>query len=653
MSDTTSAPNRGARVVRKGLLALSLTALAAIGLASSASADFTTSKCAGTAVAGRGGSFAKEAQAVWGLTFKPVYCSGSGPNVSYESVSSGAGVKSMQLRTDTPRFGGTDDPPTPAEVALINSGGTEVSGSVVADSDPTNDGKAHVFPVAIGAVVALVNFPEGCSPEPLADKYRTVSAAAVTGTPALKGILRVRFTKVLYEKIWAGESNVKWSEAFPELVAQGAPCEKSIMRVVRQDQSGTTFAFKDYLSSINPARGWKTTWATTGPNKTREWPSATFGKRDDCGNKNGVQDAGDPELPGSVNSFEGILEKQTDFLTTACGTGNGELIKTLAATDGSVGYADLATARNSSPTLAVNAGLTAAAPTTPYWTQVQNGSITVGSANETNGLGFTEPTFDETNGFKTTGGQKGANCLSATITGAPSDSFGNWANTSAVNSATGWGICTLTYAIVFDDNLAVWNKTPAAEEEAKARSVKDYEEHVVSEAGQNQLFGADYAPLPAGMVAIARKAVSGIGWNKAGSGGGNPGGGGNPSGGGSGGGGGGGTVTPPSNKFSVPRTTISSAKGTATFSVKLPGAGKLDVLGTAKNKGKKLTVGHVVLTASKAGTYSVTLKPSGAAKALLNQKGKLKVSLAFTFTPTGGSAGDLDSSVTLKLVKQK
>jgi ABC-type phosphate transport system substrate-binding protein len=647
MSDTTSAPNRGARVVKKGLLALSLTALAAIGLASSASADFTTSKCAGSAVAGRGGSFAKEAQAVWGLTFKPVYCGGSGPNVSYESVSSGAGVKSMQLRTDAPRFGGTDDPPTPAEVALMNSGGTEVAGTVVADSDPTNDGKMHVFPVAVGSVVALVNFPDGCDPEALADKYSTVSAAQITGNAALKGIQRVRFTKVLFEKAWDGESNVKWTEAFPEL--SGAACEKPIMRVVRQDQSGTTFAFKDYLSTINPGRGWKTTYAT-GANKTREWPNASFGKRDDCGNKNGVQDGPDPELPGSVNSFEGGVEKQTDFLTTACGTGNGELIKTLAATDGSIGYADLATARNSSPTLAVNAS-GGTAPTTPYWTQVQNGSVAVGSANETNGLGFTEPTFDETNGFKTTGGQKGANCLSATINAAPSDSYGNWANTSAVNSPAGWGICTLTYALVFDDNLAVWNKTPAAEEEAKARSVKDYEEHIVSASGQNQLFGADYAPLPAGMAVIARQAVSEISWNKAGSGGGNPGG--NTGGGSKGsGGGGGGTVTPPSNKFSVPRTTISSSKGTATFSVKLPGAGRLDVLGTARNNGKKIAVGHVVLTASKAGTYSVTLKPSGAAKSLLNQKGKLKVSLHFAFTPTGGSAGDLNSTVTLKLTKK-
>ena len=60
---------------------------------------------------------------------------------------------------------------------------------------------------------------------------------------------------------------------------------------------------------------------------------------------------------------------------------------------------------------------------------------------------------------------------------------------------------------------------------------------------------------------------------------------GTPKGDGGGSGGGGGTVVI-SNQFSVPKKTISSKTGSATFSVKLPGAGKLAVLGTAKS-GKK------------------------------------------------------------------
>ena len=621
MSDTTSAPVWGARTIGAGLLALLLMGMAALGLATQANADFTTGKCAGPNITGEGGSFAKDAQIKFNENFKTNYCIGTpgfgSINVTYSPEGSGAGIASMTNRSLTPRFGGTDDPPTPAQVEAMNNGTPAA----------TDNGKIHVFPIAVGSVVALVNFPDGCDPEKLSDEHRTISAAEITGTPAKKALLRVRFPKNLFEAVWAGESNAKWTEAFPELDAVAA-CEVPITRVVRFDQSGTTFTLKDYLNAIKPAREWKTKYATAGTVLTREWPNAEFGGGGQCGAT---------EAPGKQPD-------SIDHLTSNCAKGNGQLIAKLVATDGSIGYADLATARNNSPTLAVDPAKTEA-PTTPYWTQVQNGS----------GV-FKEPTADEINGYKTTGATKGSNCLSAEFKNVPASSFGDWASTSGVNSASGWGICTLTYALVFDDNAAVWGVS--AEEEAKARTVKDYEESILSEGAQAQLFGVDYAPLPPSFLAISKAGVAEIGWNKTGSGGGGGtgtgggGGGTNPGGGDSNKGGGGTTPVVVSNQFSVPRKTISAAKGSATFSVKLPGAGKLDVLGTAKVGKKKVRVGHVVLTAGKAGTYSVTLKPSGAAKQVLNQKGKLKVNLTFTFSPTGGSANSSTSSVTLKLAKQ-
>jgi ABC-type phosphate transport system substrate-binding protein len=626
MSDTTSAPN-GVRAIGVGLIALLLMAMAAMGLATQANADFTTGKCAGPNINGEGGSFARDAQTAFNANFKTTYCIGTSGfgsiNVAYAPEGSGAGITAMVNRGLTPRFGGTDDPPTPSQVAQMNAGSTTPATDPIA----TDNGKVHVFPIAVGSVVALVNFPDGCDPEALDDEFRTVSAAEIAGTPAKKALLRVRFPKDLYEEVWAGESNAKWTEAFPEL--SGAACEVPITRVVRFDQSGTTFTLKDYLNTIDPAREWKTKYATQGTILTREWPNATFGKLTDC--------VGEPEGPGSQPD-------SVDHLTSGCAKGNGELINKLKVVDGSIGYADLATARNSSPSLAVNpAG--ASAPTTPYWTQVENGSGD-----------FTEPTADEINGFKTAGATKGSNCLDAEFSNVPATSFGDWANTSGVNSDQGWGICTLTYALVFDDNAAVWGNSP--EEEAKARTVKDYEESILTDAAQGQLFPSDYAPLPPAFLAISKTAVSEIGWNKTGGGGG---GGGDTPGGGGDTPGGGGSAKPGdpapapvvvSNQFSIPRKTISSKTGSATFSVKLPGAGKLDVLGTAKSGKKTIKVGHVVLTAGKAGSYSVTLKPSAAAKQLLAKTGSLKVSLKFTFSPTGGAAKSSNSSVTLKLVKK-
>lgn len=643
MSDMTSASIGGARAVVAGLLALTLTALAAFGFAAQAKADFSTPKCGGANTDGNGASFARGAQEVFNFSFKTNYCAGSGLNVAYNANGSGAGISGAQLRNSASRFWGSDDPPTPAQVSLMNSGGVEVSGKVEADTNPGNDAKTHVFPIAAGAIAPLVNFPDGCDPEALADKYRTVSAAKVTETPASKGILRVRFTKVKFEKVWAGEENSKWSEAFPELAAQGAPCEKPIIRVVRFDKSGTTFGFKDYLRTIDLGRGWTTTYEASTNNGNREWPNAEVGKRTDC--------PSEPIGPGAKPNDE-------DFLTSGCENGNSELVKKLISTDGSIGYSDIATARNASPTLAVNASL-GSAPTTPYWTQVQNGTIVAGSAEEGEGKGFTEPTFDEVNGFKTTAAsnptQKGANCLSPTIfQNTPGTSLGDWSKTSGVNASSGFGICTLTYAFVYDDNAAAFGNTP--EEEAKARTVKDYMESIVSDVGQSQLFAADYAPVPAGLLALSRTAVSGIGWNKSS----NPGGGGNP------GGGnnppvvnppaGGSVITPPlvvSNQFSIPKKTVSSKNGSVTFSVRLPGAGKLGVLGTAKVGKKSIKVGNVTLTVSKAGTYSVTLKPTGAAKQLLAEDGSLKVKLTFTFSPTGGAAKSTTSAVTLKLTPKR
>lgn len=622
MSETQSAPRRGGRARLAGLLALTTMALAAFGPASPANADFTTGKCVGSNIEGNGASFAKTAQEVFNINFKNIYCAGTPGqgtiNAAYNANGSGAGIATMELRNNASRFAGSDDPPTPAQVALMNSGAKEESGSIVADGVSGNEGKVHIFPIAAGAVAPLVNLPENCNPELLSDQYRTVTAAEIAGTPAKKALLRIRVPKEKYEKIWAGEENTKWSIAFPEL-ATDTDCEAPIIRVVRFDKSGTTFAFKDYLRTIKPSRGWTTTYET-GANGNREWPNATFGSGGQCGG----------------TAAPGNQADTVDFLTSNCENGGGKLVEKLINTDGSIGYADIATARNASPTLAINAGA-ASAPTTPYWTQVQNGSGN-----------FTEPTLDETNGFRTTAaanpGQKGANCTTTTFNNPPATTFGDWSQTTGVNAATGYGICTLTYGLAFDDNAAVWTNT--APEEAKARTVKDYMESIVSASGQATLLAADYAPVPNNLIAISRAGVAEIGWNKAGSGGGD--------GGGGDGGGNDKKVVDPgkppiSNQFTLTRKTISSKNGSATLSVKLPGAGKLDVMGTAKVGKKKITVGHVVLNAGKGGTFNVTLKPSAAAKKVLSENGKLSIKLKLTFSPTGGTANSSTSTLMLKL----
>jgi ABC-type phosphate transport system substrate-binding protein len=614
MSRTFVAPRRGSSAIAVGVFALLLSALAALCLTTRADAAFTTGKCAGADIVGRGASFARDAHNVFINNFQPIYCAGTPAlaGVTYEALGSGAGRLSMKVReAGGPRFGMSDEPPTPAEVAQMNAGtGNEPAGT---DANPADNGQIHVIPAAVGAVAPLVNFPDNCDVNLLPAGSKTAEQDLdIDSTP--DDVIRVRFSKAQFEAIWAKEAAAdEWDEVFPALAAD-ADCDKPIIRVVRFDDSGTSYAFKDYLNTIDGGQGWLTTYVT-GSNKTREWPGAVFGKRTDC--------PGEPNGPGSEADA-------TDQLTSGCSNGNGSLVAKLVATDGSVGYSDVSTARSNSPSLAITPE---ANDNDTYWTQVENGSNT-----------FTEPTSSP-NGFRTDG-PKGANCQTTEFTGLPASTLGDWSKATGVTSNVGYGICTLTYGLVFDDSSDVWGSSPA--EEAKARTVKDYWENIVSTPAQAALFPNDYAPLPAPILAISKAGVASVDWQK-------------------GEGGGGGeeekpqpkaenppvvtppVVLPPSNAFSVTKKAISSKTGKATISLKLPGAGKVVLVGKAKNGKKTIQVGKVTLNAVKAGTFNLTLSPSSAAKQVLKQKGSLKVNLTITFTPTGGSAKSSNSAVTLKL----
>lgn len=645
MSRTLSAPRWGLSAVLAGALTLASMALLAVCLAPQANAAFTTSKCAGENITGRGASFARDAHKVFNDNFKLFYCIGTPGagtiNVTYEAQGSGAGRQSVKIRDGAPRFGMTDEGPVSAEINEMNSGVTVVGGANVIDSDPSNDGKIHVVPAAVGAVAPLVNFPNDCDVGLLDAASRTPEEMSGGGAPFPLGLVRVRFTKDEFEKIWAKEAtHDTWTEVFPELTGD-ADCNKPIIRIVRFDESGTSFAFKDNLRTINEARGWLTNFGSQGTGGTRRWPGSTFGDRDDCGDKDGVAEASDPDGPGAPG-----LAGDTDQLASACFNGNQGIVDTLIATDGSVGYSDISTARNNvAQSLAIKPRENAGAPfdNDIYWTQLPSGA----------GAGtFQEPTADA-KGFRTDG-SPGSNCQAAQFTneGGPlPGTFGDWSKVTGVNTAGAYAVCTLTYGLVFDDNADVWKNTPG--EESKARTVKDYWESILSTNGQSGLFTKDYSPLPTPIRVIAEAGIASVDWNK-----GTGGGGGNEEGGGkntppANNGGSNPLPVKPSNAFSLLRKSISSKTGGATVSVKLPGAGTLEMVGTAKQGKKQIKVGRTVLNATQAGTFNLTLKPSAAAMKALKGKGKLPVKLELTFTPAGGDESDTTSSLTLKLTQKK
>jgi ABC-type phosphate transport system substrate-binding protein len=470
------------------LLALAgvITALAV--MAPPGEANFTTGKCQGTAISGRGASFQNTAQTNWIAEFQNNYCSDVGvfPSITYTGSGSGSGLNVMgrrsgacpcppgnadgsQSRNQPERYAATDDPPTPTNVSDMNKG-TDAVG---------DEGTLHVIPSAVGGVVIAVNWPDNCDRSLLPASAQTDPAAA----NAAPFDDRVRFSRSQFESIMAGDPGfTNWKDVFPTL-ATDPDCNKAITRVVRFDDSGTTFAMKDYLDKLNTSRGWQTTYITPD---TRTWPNASVAPRADCGGANGPQGtAGAP-------------------LTSSCSNGNGALLDKLKLTDGSVGYGDIATARGRG--LDIN-------PSGPrdddvFWSQGQNPSNN-----------WTEPTADP-NGFLTTG-LHGANCVNATYSGIPSSTLGDWTPTSASDSNTGaYVICTLTYELAWDDYKPPYSLQGcgAACEEQKARSVKDYLSSIVSDGGQETLFPNDYAPLPDNLLTIARTGVNAVCWDKAGTG---------------------------------------------------------------------------------------------------------------------------------------
>jgi hypothetical protein len=118
---------------------------------------------------------------------------------------------------------------------------------------------------------------------------------------------------------------------------------------------------------------------------------------------------------------------------------------------------------------------------------------------------------------------------------------------------------------------------------------------------------------------------------------------------------------PPSNAFSLTGKS-SSSSGAVTINLNLPGPGTVNAVATAsgaqaasakkRRKPKKLTVANAHASVPQAGPFTITLKASGKAKAVLRRH-KLTAKVKITFTPTGGQPATKTLTVTFKQAKAK
>jgi ABC-type phosphate transport system substrate-binding protein len=661
------------RVAAAALIAAGLLALVA-GSPPAAHAEFTLKACEGGAIQGEGSSLQKVAQLsywstseVFGSPQAPG-CGQSGlaPQVTYQSKSSGCGLDAMGAgdpsagctfqanpsfvsepkgyRDGTDRFGASDFAPNPEEEANIDNG----------PAGGQQAGKIHIIPVAGAAISVVVHFPEGCAlqnPEGGSGNGDTSTGGANdpsgkgTGDKFSNQTLRVHIEAKKLEEVWEGDLTT-WGQIVPsadflEKATNGVSKSQSecastpIIRIVRFDTSGTTFNFKAYLSLLpSPGNDGGAKLWTSGPvaaNST-EWP---------------VTSPTDTEVPHPVNVSNECVE--ASHICKAAAEGGGSLASAVEKTNGSIGYLDLATAREKHFDMTENK---TGEPGVPGFEETKNDRLywiplqTVNPEGNVIGADYVEPTADPTAHDNPLGlsSTKGANCSGADYRGIPSTpsdpTLGDWSSAIATGGTT-YPVCAITYDLAFDDDAPVYGNT--APEQEKARTVKDYLTAVVDNGGGLRAF--DYATLPLSLITDAQNGVAAIGWNKTSGAGGKteevvkppvvgaktgtttP----TPT-----------PTTPPSNSFSIASAKVKGKN--IVLSLVLPDAGKVQIKAT----GGGVTVSNVTANVS-GGQGTVTLPISSAAlKKLAKAKGKkLSVSITVTFTPTGGTAATQKKTLTI------
>jgi len=323
--------------VRRTLCACFVAAIAVAAAVApgAASASDLGEKCSGVTVKGRGSTFQNPAQLVWSPGFNTssneTACSGTQgskgtPKAEYvqggANSGSGACLEAFGAKGVAPKYSefsfcGTDEAPSAAQKAEIEShktGGEERT--------------LETIPVAQGAVAAIVHLPEGCRATSVVEKNgkKLKLGRLALDHSSLEGVYRGTI------KTWKELIANQKGHASDALSCTGGTGEEeqTIRPVVRLDSSGTTHIFKTYLGLV-----------FTGKFSAEALPAEINGKK--------VCATALPEEEKSWNDMKQGCENQR-WATAAnvlrpSEAGNPGVVNKVNTTASSIGYADLAVAR--------------------------------------------------------------------------------------------------------------------------------------------------------------------------------------------------------------------------------------------------------------------------------------------------------------------
>jgi ABC-type phosphate transport system substrate-binding protein len=426
------------------------TALAIGVLAVGAGGASAAPSCGGAAINGQGSSLQGSAQTeLWASANGGYNAACGAKQVTYTVSSSGTGLGSWGFKggafENKWSFVGSDDGPNATQISNANT----ASGSSVL-----------VIPVAQTAIGVVVNPPTGCSIEEITNKQ-------------LESVMRGNI------KIW---NKIQ--------TASGAGCVNApITRVVRQEGSGTTYQFKNYLSLINPA-----SLACTEGGKT--WKQ--------------LEEIGTGEKPNTQwpeNGVGGCAANAVSPIVT--GAGGGAVVKKVNVTEGGIGYAAL-------PDIEKNKANGENKNGDTNWLKLQNNGVS-------NKLAIAQMVSP----LEEVG--KSAQCVhtqyvvpATARVGSANPANSDWSQVfganpniaSASSNPSAYPLCTLTY------DISLTKYSAAGFSEASEITARDYlANYVTAEEGQEELEngGKWYAPLPEGSAAFnvlgaAQLAASKIGF---------------------------------------------------------------------------------------------------------------------------------------------
>ncbi len=405
--------------------------------------------------------------------FSPLFTPGD-DLVYYRPLGTGSGFRAFGageqagLRAPAIRFIAFDQAPNTAERALMEEGLYPVS--VNPDGD---DGILHTVPVAQAALAVIVNVPDACRPASFS-QFRPVYPHGGPGT-----------TNSTIEEVFSAEQTT-WATLGYVLKSDiSLPCDVAVRRVVRRDNSGATFVFKRFLNATD--RDNDTAWEAN--DQTSEDNTIWLGQGRD---RDGVCDGSDAGMPLTA-----------PYVCTGLTNGGRPLANVVFATEGSIGYVDLAAARGAGFDYTGN---TASSDDT-YWLKLYQPSA--------NPL-LRDPAKDQANGWKSTAtpAQKGANCsIYTNYNNVPSNTKSDWSSVIQAQTGPVYPLCAMSYMGAWEDMEDVYPAVPYAQLQAEQAQLAGYIQYILgngsvgvgNDEGQTILPLNDYAALP--LTPLARAAA--------------------------------------------------------------------------------------------------------------------------------------------------